>query len=215
MGKCRMSRKQKELMVVAAATLILSVLLVAGCGTSIPGNTKQGASTNQVGPVVERDSSIGTNPDPNITAFTDLSSASKAAGFAVAGPKQSLGGNVTGITIGNNPDSTKWAHIEYSSGFFIAEIQKATQPDYQAEINTDKIIPPGTVERDQLDFHTVSIAGHPGKAHGPGYAPISQKHDYEPAQVVWWNNGIEYTMDARDPKLTEAQLIQVAESFYK
>ena len=197
-----MKRANTEIPKLTAAVLALAVtaalvVVPSGCGQKTEKPVKTVPTIKSGYPVVEE--------------FKDVGSASKAAGFQIKTPADTMGAKLDRITVVKVTADRRYVELFYTHELAISEKPREDSSNYQTALaeHQDYInkLPPRLQTYEEPK--TVEIAGHKGILWMHKEGVIVEKRSLTGVQsfhmpyLVWWDDNLEYRLSIDDPKVFE------------
>jgi len=197
-----MKRANTEIPKLTAAVLALAVtaalvVVPSGCGQKTEKPVKTVPTIKSGYPVVEE--------------FKDVGSASKAAGFQIKTPADTMGAKLDRITVVKVTADRRYVELFYTHELAISEKPREDSSNYQTALaeHQDYInkLPPRLQTYEEPK--TVEIAGHKGILWVHKEGVIVEKRSLTGVQsfhmpyLVWWDDNLEYRLSIDDPKVFE------------
>ena len=183
--------------VLALAFTAALVIVPSGCGQKTEKPVKTVPTSKSGYPIVEE--------------FKDVGSASKAAGFQIRTPGDTMGAKLDHITVVKVTADRKYVDLFYTNELTISEKPREDSGNYQTALaeHQDYInkLPPRLQTYEEPE--TVEIAGHKGIlwVHKGDVIvekrPLTGVQSFHMPYLVWWDDNLEYRLSIDDPKIFE------------
>jgi len=183
--------------VLALAVTATLVIVPSGCGQKTEKPVKTVPTIKRGYPIVEE--------------FKDAGSASKAAGFQIRTPADTMGAKLDHITVVKITADRRYVDLFYTNELTISEKPTEDSSSYQTAMaeHQDYInkLPPRLQTYEEPK--TVEIAGHKGIlwVHKEGVIvekrPLTGVQSFHMPYLVWWDDNLEYRLSIDDPKIFE------------
>lgn len=183
--------------VLALAFTAALVIVPSGCGQKTEKPVKTVPTSKSGYPIVEE--------------FKDVGSASKAAGFQIRTPGDTMGAKLDHITVVKVTADRRYVDLFYTNELTISEKPREDSGNYQTALaeHQDYInkLPPRLQTYEEPK--TVEIAGHKGIlwVHKGDVIvekrPLTGVQSFHMPYLVWWDDNLEYRLSIDDPKIFE------------
>lgn len=190
-----MSRKRRYLWI--SAIFILGIFLLACNGTT----SKNDESITKL-----REEALQSFYEDS-EKFNTIEEAEKASGIKILIPKNTLGGEIKDILY-NKKEPPPIIYLIYDNDIVVSTSPKDEVLDYKILKDLMKEKQASTIP------NLIKIKGFEGISQEYGYIPVNNNRSYYPSGVRWYVNKTEYVVASLDRKISESELIRVAESAY-
>ena len=183
--------------VLALALAAALAVVPVGCGQKAQKPVKTGPNSQKGYPVVEE--------------FKDVDSASRAAGFKIRTPRDTMGAKLDHVTVVKVTADRKYVDLFYDREVTISETPGDKSSNYQTALaeHQDYINKLPTRLQTYEKPESVEIAGHKGilwMHKGDVIVekrPLTGVQSFHMPYLVWWDDVLEYRLSIDDPKIFE------------